>query len=72
MRTVIVTGDALTLDDVIDVARGEARAELGAGVAAVMQPSRTVVAEAIAATRRFTGSTPGSAPWPTPGSASRT
>ena len=25
MRTVIVTGDALTLDDVIDVARGEAR-----------------------------------------------
>jgi histidine ammonia-lyase len=48
MRTVIVTGDALTLDDVIDVAYGEARAELGAGVAAVMQPSRTVVAEAIA------------------------
>jgi histidine ammonia-lyase len=48
MRTVIVTGDALTLDDVIDVAYGEARAELGTGVAAVMQPSRTVVAEAIA------------------------
>ena len=48
MRTVIVTGDALTLDDVIDVARGDARAELGADVAAVMQPSRTVVAEAIA------------------------
>ena len=48
MRTVIVTGDALTLDDVIDVAYGEARAELGAGVAAVMRPSRTVVAEAIA------------------------
>ena len=37
MRTVIVTGDALTLDDVIDVAYGEARAELGTGVAAVMQ-----------------------------------
>ena len=48
MRTVIVTGDALTLDDVIDVAYGEARAELGTGVAAVMRPSRTVVAEAIA------------------------
>ena len=48
MRTVIVTGDALTLDDVIDVAHGDARAELGTGVAAVMQPSRTVVAEAIA------------------------
>jgi histidine ammonia-lyase len=48
MRTVIVTGDALTLDDVIDVAYGQARAELGTGVAAVMRPSRTVVAEAIA------------------------
>ena len=48
MRTVIVTGDALTLDDVIDVAYGDARAELGPGVPAVMQPSRSVVAEAIA------------------------
>src|SRR5215468_752557 len=32
MRTVIVNGDALTVQDVIDVARGEARAELGPGV----------------------------------------
>jgi len=48
MRTVIVNGDALTVQDVIDVARGEARAELGPGVPARMEASRQVVAEAIA------------------------
>jgi histidine ammonia-lyase len=48
MRTVVVSGDGLTVDDVVDVARGEARAELGAGVAAAMETSRSVVAEAIA------------------------
>jgi histidine ammonia-lyase len=47
MRTVTVTGDALTLDDVVAVARGEARAELGPGVEARMQPSRTVVSNAV-------------------------
>ncbi|HUY47894.1 MAG TPA: histidine ammonia-lyase [Streptosporangiaceae bacterium] len=48
MRTVIVNGDGLTVQDIIDVARGEATAELGADVAAAMEPSRAVVANAIA------------------------
>jgi len=48
MRTVIVNGDALSVQDVIDVSRGEARAELGPDVPARMEPSREVVAAAIA------------------------
>ena len=48
MRTVIVNGDGLTVQDVIDVARGDARAELGPGVPARMESSRQVVANAIA------------------------
>jgi histidine ammonia-lyase len=47
MRTVIVTGDALTVEDVVDVARGDATAELAGSVAAAMEPSRAVVAAAI-------------------------
>jgi len=48
MRTVTVNGDALTIEDVVDVARGAATAELAASVAAAMEPSRSVVAAAIA------------------------
>ncbi len=48
MRTVIVNGDALTIQDVIDVALGTARAELAQDVPARMQPSLTVVTNAIA------------------------
>jgi histidine ammonia-lyase len=48
MRTVTVNGDALTIEDVVDVARGAATAELAPGVAAAMEPSRSVVAAAIA------------------------
>jgi histidine ammonia-lyase len=48
MRNVIVNGDALTVADVVDVANGDARAELGPGVAARMEFSRNVVTEAIA------------------------
>jgi histidine ammonia-lyase len=48
MRTVIVNGDALTVQDVIDVSRGEARAELGPDVPDRMEPSREVVTAAIA------------------------
>jgi histidine ammonia-lyase len=48
MRTVIVNGDALSVQDVIDVSRGEARAELGPDVPARMEPSREVVATATA------------------------
>jgi histidine ammonia-lyase len=47
MRKVIVNGDALTIEDVVDVARGEATAELSEDAAAVMEPSRSVVADAI-------------------------
>jgi histidine ammonia-lyase len=47
MRTVTVNGDALTIEDVVDVARGAATAELAPGVAAAMEPSRSVVAAAI-------------------------
>ncbi len=47
MRTVTVNGDALTIEDVVDVARGAATAELDASVAAIMEPSRSVVAAAI-------------------------
>jgi histidine ammonia-lyase len=47
MRTVIVNGDALTVEDVVDVARGEADVALGPEVAATMEPSRSVVAAAI-------------------------
>lgn len=48
MRTVVVTGDALGIDDVVDVSRGDARAVLGAAVPERMEPSRTVVADAVA------------------------
>ncbi|HEV3066717.1 MAG TPA: histidine ammonia-lyase [Streptosporangiaceae bacterium] len=48
MRIVTVNGDALTIEDVVDVARGAATAELDASVAAIMEPSRSVVAAAIA------------------------
>ena len=37
MRTVTVNGDALTIEDVVDVARGAATAELAASVAAAME-----------------------------------
>ncbi len=48
MRTVIVNGDALSVQDVIDISRGEARAELGPDVPDRMEPSRLVVLGAIA------------------------
>ncbi len=48
MRAVIVTGDALSVADVVDVARGRAKAVLGEGVAARMDRSRLIVADAVA------------------------
>ncbi len=48
MRTVIVNGDALTVADVVDVASGAARAQLGPEVPARMETSRAIVAAAIA------------------------
>jgi histidine ammonia-lyase len=47
MRTILVNGDGLALDDVVDVARGQARAELGPDAAARMAPSRAVVTDAV-------------------------
>src|SRR5579859_663552 len=47
MRNVTVNGDALTIEDVVDVARGAATADLAPSVAAAMEPSRSVVAAAI-------------------------
>jgi histidine ammonia-lyase len=47
MRTVIVNGDGLTVQDVVDVARGQALAELGAGVPERMEASRKIVMAAI-------------------------
>lgn len=47
MRTVTVDGDGLSVEDVIEVARGLARAELSPGVAARMAASRQVVADAV-------------------------
>jgi histidine ammonia-lyase len=48
MRTVIVSGDPLAVEDVVDVADGSARAELGPEVPARMEASRQVVSAAIA------------------------
>jgi histidine ammonia-lyase len=47
MRTVIVSGDALTVEDVVDVALGRADAKLGPEVPARMRASRDVVLSAI-------------------------
>ncbi len=47
MRTVIVNGDALTVEDVVDVALGRAKAELGPEVPSRMRASRDVVTAAI-------------------------
>jgi histidine ammonia-lyase len=47
MRTVIVSGDALSVEDVVDVAVGNATAELGPDVPARMQASLDVVTSAI-------------------------
>jgi histidine ammonia-lyase len=47
MRTVIVTGDPLTVEDVVDVALGRAKAALGPDAAGRMRASREVVTAAI-------------------------
>lgn len=48
MRTVMVNGDPLTVDDVVEVARGYARAELATDVADRMEASRRYVEAAVA------------------------
>jgi histidine ammonia-lyase len=50
MRTVIVSGEPLTVEDVVDVALGMANAELGAGVRDRMAASLDVVNKAIKGT----------------------
>ena len=59
MRTVTVTGDALALDDLVAVARGQADAVMGEGVAARMAPSRAVVADAVERDKVMYGITTG-------------
>src|SRR5688572_23488687 len=58
-RTVTVTGEALLLEDLVAVARGAARAELGSGVADRMAFSRSVVADAVEADKVMYGITTG-------------
>jgi len=50
MRTVIVSGEPLTVEDVVDVALGRATAELGPDVPERMRASREVVTAAIRGT----------------------
>ncbi|MFZ0322794.1 MAG: histidine ammonia-lyase [Actinomycetes bacterium] len=59
MRTVVVTGDPLSLEEVLAVARRGANARLGPDVAARMAPSREVVASAVAENRVMYGITTG-------------
>ena len=47
MRTILVNGDGLALDDVVDVARQRARAELGPDVPKRMAAARRVVTDAV-------------------------
>jgi histidine ammonia-lyase len=47
MREVVVDGGPLTVEDVVAVARGEARAALGADVRGQMETSRSVVVRAL-------------------------
>ena len=47
MREVVVDGSALAIDDVVAVARGQARASLGPHVAQRMEASRSVVVQAL-------------------------
>jgi len=58
-RTLVVTGDALTIDDVLDVAHARAQAVLGPDVAARMEASRAVVTDAVAQNRVMYGITTG-------------
>src|SRR5579864_6230795 len=47
MREVVVDGSALTVEDVVAVAHGQARATLGADVPRRMEVSRSVVVKAL-------------------------
>ncbi len=59
MRMVTVDGDALSLEDLVAVARGEAAAELDPSVEERMAPSRAVVAAAVDADTVMYGVTTG-------------
>jgi histidine ammonia-lyase len=59
MRTLTVTGDALTVEDLVDVSRRAARVEMGTEVAARMELSRAVVADAVEADTVMYGVTTG-------------
>jgi histidine ammonia-lyase len=56
---VVVTGEPLSIDEVVDVARGRRRAALDVGVAGRMAPTREVVERAVAENRVMYGITTG-------------
>src|SRR4030042_6312208 len=56
---VVVTGDALRVEDVVAVAEGRAAGRLGPGVAARMAPARRLVEEAVRGGRVVYGVTTG-------------
>ncbi len=58
-QLLVVTGDPLRIDEVVDVARGRRRAVLDEGVPARMAPTREVVERAVAENRVMYGITTG-------------
>lgn len=58
-QPLVVTGDALSIDEVVDVARGRRVAALDPGVADRMAPTREVVERAVAENRVMYGITTG-------------
>ena len=58
-QPLVVTGDALSIDEVVDVARARRATTLDAGVAARMAPTRQVVERAVAENRVMYGITTG-------------
>jgi histidine ammonia-lyase len=59
MRTVMVSGEALSIEDLVAVARGEARPELDPGLPERMEHSRRVVVDAVEQGRVMYGVTTG-------------
>jgi histidine ammonia-lyase len=59
VRTVTVDGGPLSIADVVDVAKGRAKAELGPEVESRMEPARRLVADVVAADRTVYGITTG-------------
>ncbi len=59
VRILTITGEPITIEDVLDVARQRATVELAASVADRMEPSRSVVERAVAQDQVMYGVTTG-------------